>query len=265
MRPITFGIILIALPALLAACQMNTQATSGRAYLEKYDGIAATTGGAMEPEIRLAADVEPALKFPARIGLARIENGRMSTIPDVEAVAWIDLAKRLGPKFGEFVPISPLVVSLASTAGSAAPRKNIYGYQGSAVARTVKDVRLGAARHHVDVVLIYEVHGRKSDQATILSVADITIVGAFLMPSRSLQATGTAQAILVDVRNGYHYGNAQASVTDTDFVPSVGSTERTRSLEFEAKSAAAVKLTENVETMAERLYLQLAQTPEKSP
>ncbi|MDJ0947690.1 MAG: hypothetical protein QNJ94_02085 [Alphaproteobacteria bacterium] len=251
-------ILAIALTLGLAACQTGPQWSSGRAYIEKYEQAAGTRTVGMDAEIRKAANVEPSLKFPARIGLARIERGRLTGIPPQEADAWLALAKRLGPAFGDFVPISPLVVGLAS-ADRSPPRPSYRNYEVSRVRQVVQDIRLGAARQHVDVILIYELYSTGADRATVLSVADLTIVGAFLMPSRALEARGIAQAALIDVRDGYHYGSTQAVVTDADFVPNVGSSDRRGELEHDARTAAAVALTDKVEDLAHGLYRRVQQ------
>ena len=93
-----------------AACGNYVQTTSGTRYLEGYgtDGAAATDSGAAPPaiyagpagtvdaEIAAAASVEPQLRFPARIGLARIDRGGLVPVPATEAAAWQGLAGRLG-------------------------------------------------------------------------------------------------------------------------------------------------------------------------
>jgi len=70
----------------------------------------------IDQRVREVANVEPILRFPARIGLARIgiENSRPTLIPPPaeEAKAWVDLAEDLGPEYGEFVPISPLIAAM---------------------------------------------------------------------------------------------------------------------------------------------------------
>jgi hypothetical protein len=80
---------------LLGCATTDTQTTSGEDYLRKYQAVptAAPTGADdfgghnIDQMIRDAASVEPVLKFPARIGLARIENGNLSAIPEEEADA----------------------------------------------------------------------------------------------------------------------------------------------------------------------------------
>ena len=64
-------------------CQSHSvQTTSGRQYLNKYEGLDLPNGeaGSIDEEVRAIANVEPTLRFPARIGLAKLYNGRISNL-----------------------------------------------------------------------------------------------------------------------------------------------------------------------------------------
>jgi hypothetical protein len=265
-----------AVAILLSACAVDTQLSSGASYLEGYDRYVAQSGAAgaakgeaaksLNAKVREAAAVEPHLRFPARIGLARIEYGRLAPVPPAEGDAWLALAGRLSPWVGEFVPISPLVASfaLAEVAPGEGPNdemRHYYPYERryEPTDRVVQQIRLGAARQHVDYVLVYEVLGDSRDDLTPLSVLDLSIVGMFLVPSRSLEATSSANAILIDVRNGYPYGTARGTAEDSRLSPNAGSTDRRRALFQRTKTAAVVDLAKNVEAMARELYAQAQQ------
>lgn len=258
--------------ALLAtACTSYTQTTSGAAYLDRYAGQTATAGApAMSSDIRAAADVEPTLRFPARIGIARIDNGRMTPVPQAEAEAWLAMAGRLGPDWGQFVPISPLVVALA--APQRAEPNTGYGWDWQSremkctdwqycMGQTINEIRTGAARQHVDAVLIYETSSTGESKSNPLAVTKLALVGFFLAPSENAEAEGFAQALLLDVRNGYTYGFASAVTEDAAFTlsTSVNSDEALASVLDEAKTAAAIELTAEVEQMARDLRLELAE------
>jgi len=131
----------------------------------------------------------------------------------------------VGNAYGEFVPISPLVAEMASA-----------GRQDDTV---VDKIRIGAARQQVDAVLIYGVLQNQRDRGTVLSLADLTIVGSFLVPSRAIEGQATANAILMDVRNGYPYGTATSTAQQTGFVVNSGSGERARDLADAAGKRAA--------------------------
>ena len=232
--------------ALLAtACGTDVQTTSGRAYQAQdrtlFDPM---KGTGIDRAVAQAASTEPLLRFPARIGLARIQHGAIVAVPPPEADAWIAFA-RSHPQYGTYVPINPIVAEMAVSA------------TGDAAHNVIDAIRLGAARQHVDAVLIYSVAGDTNDRASALSLLDLTIVGAYLVPSRFLRGAAVASATLIDVRNGYPYGSATATTNDTGFVASVGSERRAAGLTEDLEILAVSKLTTEVETMMARLQTEL--------
>ncbi len=245
----------IGLAGLLAFAACTTiQTSSGGDYVAARPGWAvAAQGGAsakpgaagrggIERAVFEAANAEPLLRFPARIGLARIHQGALTTVPPAEADAWLELVRTRGAAYGEFVPVSPLVAQL--TAASVG---------GDAVRSVVDTIRIGAARQHLDAVLVYEVSGGWRDSATPLSVLDLTVIGGFLVPSRALQGRATAAAMLVDVRNGYPYLSTSAQAEEDGIWTNSGSTDRSVELMRRAQVEAVRRLTVEVGDAVERL------------
>ena len=231
---------------LLGGCT-TTQVSSGSDYLAARPEYAAAKGTDLDRAVERAADVEPLLRFPARLGLARISGGRFVPVPPREADAWIAFAASHG-QYGEFVPISPLIGELTTvSAGTAA-----FGNS------PIVPIRLAAARQHVDAVLVYAVGGDNHDKASMLSILDLTIVGAYLVPSRRVDGTATASGLLFDVRNGYSYGTGSATSNETGLVPTVGSNQRSQDLQVDAQVEAVGKLTGEVDKMLGTLRAALA-------
>ncbi len=244
----TGSLLAALLAAFLAACESTTQMTSGERYLAR----SLTTTGAARPVGDLdrlvleAAAIEPRLRFPARIGLARIENGRLIDIPASEGSVWIDLREKLGPGFGEFVPLNRVVAELAY-AGAGSP---VAG--GAPLADTIARIRLGAARQHLDAVLIYEVAVRSETRSTGWTIIDWTLVGAYA-PTRRSRAEARASALLIDVRNGYPYGEAH-SADDSDRATAAFGGDDSRSRQRASVTARAVGgLAPEVEVMLNAL------------
>lgn len=241
----------------LAACGHRTQTTSGASYLEKYKNvpIVAIANGdniSIEEQIRKVAAVEPVLTFPVRIGLARIDYGQLSVLPGEEVEAWEKVKDKLGHNFGEFVPLNPLVANMVSQ--SVASKNN------TRINDVMNKIRLGAARQHLDAVLIYEVYSKTDRNSNFLAIADLTIIGGFLLPSHSVEAEGFAKAMLIDVVQGYPYGTADVTLDKEEVYSTTwGSYNRERDLSDSVKTKAAVKLTEEVEKMFERLRWELAE------
>ena len=74
---------------LLCACETTTQATSGRDWLAAHPPQSVDMSpGNIDQAVRDTAAVEPILRFPAKIGIARLEHGQLSAIPPDEGKAW---------------------------------------------------------------------------------------------------------------------------------------------------------------------------------
>ncbi len=235
--------VLAAFFMALAGCGHTVQTSSGADYLSGYSDADLASERLIDERVQEVAAVEPTLRFPARIGLARIDNGRMAPIPAAEAEAWAAAAQSLGPGFGTFVPVNRLVAEMLAPAVS----------EGDSHLRqlrhVVEKIRLGAARQHLDAVLIYQTHYTADAAENALSIADWTIVGAFLLPGQSIEATAFASALLVDVRNGYPYGTADTVVDRDTLSTTYGSWSATAELGEEARNAAALALVADVEQM----------------
>ncbi|MEM8741905.1 MAG: hypothetical protein AAGE13_10455 [Pseudomonadota bacterium] len=211
-------LLALALLLPLIGCGNDIQTTSGTRYVAAYTQPVPTPDHRAKPGIPLsidqevvkAASVDPQLQIPGRFGLARIVNGRLTAIPEEEAEQWRGLVAK-HTNLGEFVAISPLVAALA--AGDAC----------RPYCDPIREIRLGAARQHVDAVLVYELGARTEKTNTLLAVADLTIIGGAFLPTRTVSAEGVAQALLLDVRNGYPYGTASALADLSELSPSFGS------------------------------------------
>lgn len=246
----------VTLVLLAGGCGHAVQTSSGQAYLAK-----AGAGTVTDADIVRAASVELVLRFPARLGLARIEHGRLTPIPAAEQPAWQEMAARLGPSYGSFVPVSPLIAAFAS---NPAPRTDDWRRE-DAVRRVVGEIRQGAARQHVDAVLIYEVVDRTRAESNPLAITKLALIGFFL-PSEDVEVDGIAEAVLMDVRNGYTYGTASSqTAAPLSAMTTTGNTWSTANrLRGEAHGAAVDRLAVEVEAMARRLRDELpraADTP----
>lgn len=242
---------IFAAGVLLAACSTHVQTTSGADYLARYDAPLAAASGegrSLDELVREAAAVEPTLTFPARFGIARIENGRLGAIPPAEAALWQELAAGLGPRVGEFVPVDPL--GAAFTAES-------LGYTGHDAGALAATIRLGAARQHLDAVLVYAVDTTARSDATVLAFADLTLIGGAFLPTREIEATGAAAALLIDVRNGYPYGRTDAAVELSELATSWGSDDRTEEMRREAEAETVAALAPKVREMFDLLIREM--------
>lgn len=222
MRPI---FALFCTVALAAACSTHTQNTSGAEYLARSTApiakaetvtrsLAANDGGgatesyeipSTDELVQKAASIEPTLSLPARIGLARLEAGRLTSIPPHEAEVWRDIASRY-PDIGQTLAIDPFLAELTARAILPQDKRALRSDAGDLITR----IRLGAARQHVDAVLIYEIGARKRKGHGIKGLRRVQTLSGPLAVSASGH-DGVGRALLIDVRNGYPYAILSAS------------------------------------------------------
>jgi len=245
-----------AISLALLGCTHTTQTTSGRDYLLAYPPApkqrVMATG--IDAEVKAAAAVEPQLRFPARIGLARIGRqtwggAALTGIPEHEAQAWQTVGTNLGPSFGQFVPVSPLIAEMMD--GNEQDRSNPNA--------VIRKIRLAAARQHLDAVIIYESDGTADASSNPLSIGEWTLIGAFILPSQDVEARGVANALLVDVRNGYPYGTAQAEANDSSSTVRFATGDAKRNMAETVRLAAVENLGPEVEKMMRTLRAELAE------
>ena len=246
------SVVLLAL-ILLSGCESyTTQTTSGQDYLSKYPTQIGSNGSAdIDREVRELANIEPSLRFPARIGLVKVHDGNLANLTALEVEEWRAAKARLGERFGDFVPVSAMIAEAVYEG----PKTGGRGLQPRELMRKV---RLAAARQHLDVVLIYEVFSSSKSEELASSVANLTIIGAYFIPSESIETTGYANALLLDVRTGYPYGTAAASVTKDGLASAYFKSQKRRGLSDANQLGAAIKLVPEVESMLRELIETLA-------
>lgn len=251
---------------ILAGCGGSSiQTTSGKDYLAKHKGAIRETrlpnppiGGTIsfDEALHQVASIEPTLTFPARIGIAKIGciDQRCGTVVPLypeEAEAWSEMAANLGASYGSLIPISPFAMDQAlSEAYNAGLPDHVTA---------VQKVRLAAARHHLDAVIVYEARSREEGEANILAVGDLTIIGAFVLPSRKIESQAYAAGIILDPITGYPYGQVQAAAEDDAFASLVGSKDGKKDLKRATETSAAVLLAAETEEAVRSLRLALTE------
>ncbi len=225
----------------LAACGPSIQTTSGA------DFIAATPPSFIDEDIAKAAAVEPNLRFPARIGIARIVNGSLTLPPAEETALFADIAER-SSRYGEFVPVSPLIMAMTGSNAT-----GINRHQSGTAATAIQQIRLASARQHLDYVIIYEIGARSRTGNTPFALADVTLVGGMLLPTRNISVAGIGAAAFVDVRNGYPYGTTQVAADLSGFARTFQADLRSNELRAQATLKVAEALVPDIETMLSEL------------
>lgn len=216
--------------AQLPACTpIQIQNTSGKDYLARAaDRLSDQEANAKSEEklrdvLRQVAAVEPALSLPARFGLARIDHrrrgGDLSIIPEGEYLIWQALAGKLDSGTGTFVTVSPLVAKLTSRAVNDVAASADGNERLDDTLSAIDRVRIAAARQHIDYVLVYQVNSSHETNRNAFAVTDLTILGGAIFPSREVDADATAQALLLDVMNGYPYAVIEGRAKEKAWSP----------------------------------------------
>lgn len=249
------SIILCGIALALAGCTHSVQTTSGADYLAGYSD--STAYGALDKtntQIYDIANIEPDLRFPARIGIARISNKDdygfskgLTAIPADESEIWTGLVEREGHRYGEFVPVSPFITAMV--AGS----KINKGKNRNEISSIVEDIRKGAARQHLDYVLVYEVTSKDKRTKNGLGFTDATVLGLFLIPSRKVKVDTIASAVLLDVRNGYPYMTASSFSEHKSNASLTGSKSKRLKLEDRGRVEAVEALSVDIENALQEL------------
>ena len=153
------------------------------------------------------------------------------------------LKQEMGEKFGDFVPVSSMIAEMVYSSQNINTKSNRNSVE------IFRKVRLGAARQHLDYVLVYEVFSKTKTTKLASSVANWTIIGGYLIPSREIETTGHANALLLDVRTGYPYGTASASLDANEIAAWFNDRDKARNLADRNQIATVLKLIPEVQQM----------------
>lgn len=196
-------LILLALVPLLASGCASHYATPGRgANLTEIAGFVPDERGRGDPSIVSALGTRPLAKFPTGVAVVRVQapgyvsetaegwgSGRYSivTTRDIESPAEMERLTQL-PMVSGIGPINRLLLPTQLESDL--------------------ELREAAARMHADVLLVYTLDTTfvVEDRALPLSVVTLG-----LSPSQQAKVVCTASALLLDTRNGYLYGVAEAT------------------------------------------------------
>jgi hypothetical protein len=104
-------------------------------------------------------------------------------------------------------------------------------------------VRQAAARSHVDAVLLLHSRSYSHAHGSVLSLLDLTLVGAVVLPSQSVTTQTALEALVVDTRNEYLYSATSAYAEEQKWTPTVFVADAARELELESRREALAQVT----------------------
>lgn len=245
---ILFSLLAIGLLAAGCAGTGGVNTTSSQEYRATtvQRGYEASTD--LDRAVQNQKEIAPLLVLPARFGIARIQNGRLTQIPQAEAEIWSARFREYGSM--DYGTVEPVNLTIADTAVRESGNE---AFAKDPIAR----IRLGAAAQKLDAVFIYEVSGTSRTSENALSVADLTIIGAYIAPSRKVEATGQVNSVLMDVRNGYPYISQSTAIDRQALSAWVGSRAKRRDVLDRAIVDAVEQMSREMVPLMEQLKDQL--------
>lgn len=190
-RALRMGAVL-ALVAVVAACAGAPDA--------RRDGLVATQVAAGP------AAVARGLTLPARIGLVRVRNGRITPVPGPERARWAGMVFQVNQRLLYPLRLVPLPPPQPATAAAVADAPAPGG--------GIESLLDGAARSGLDAVLFYELSVRVEGDRLAAALADLPVFGGVIPQTASTEGHGTALAVLVDSADGAVMGHTTARMND---------------------------------------------------
>ena len=261
-----FAAALVALIA-LGACESpmhgETRTASLSAFATKTtDSDEDWPSQESEGAIQARGPLGPDLAFPIRFGLARIHEGQLSVIPRAEAAEWQALRQRLSQHWYQILPLSPLVTAAAGHPLGKRQSPRCQGQYMDCLSELVRQIRAGADRQQLNVVLLYEAKSWPEFPEDPQGAVDHAAIGLWMAPHEMVETGAAAEAVLLDVRSGRPFGLATTGVPkfESDRAASQPASEAAEAHRQSATTRAVAALVREVETMLYRLGLAAAET-----
>src|SRR5687768_394860 len=192
-----------------------------------------------DPNVQVAMDRKPLAKFPAAVAVVRVQAPRyrsltassygsgafsVVTTRDVEPDGTVERLAKL-PQVSGVAPIGRLLLPPTF--------------------HSDKELRHAAAQLNADMLLVYTLDTSfyVRDMAKPLSVVSLG-----LSPNKQARVVTTASAVLMDTRNGYVYGMAEATDTYNRLASGWTSDDAIGAARLKTEAQAFEKLVGNLET-----------------
>lgn len=183
-------------------------------------------------DIAEVASRQPAATFPAVMGIVRVQApayrsytymgespkaGRFEVLATQELLTDVQLeGMARWPGVAAAVPVGRLLLP-----------DNL---------ESIDDLRLAAARIQADVVMVYTID--TTFQVRGRSYGPLALISLGMAPDRDAHVASTASAVFTDVRTGYTYGVAEATVRASGLTSMWGTNEMVDRKRLEAEQAA---------------------------
>lgn len=197
------AVISLVLLAISSACARKY--ASGPLPAAKEPEKAAAVPAQVDDRIQEALAKRPQLPVPFKIGVY-FASGEWDG-PDKDAILAMEDDLIATGLVKNFFYMSPRTVQIAAN------ENDPLGRFGPMSPRALEALRVTAARHGADALLV--IHERTDDheEPNWFSPLYLTIAGAFLVPGTDIRITDNLEGMLWDVRNEFLYASVEAEGT----------------------------------------------------
>jgi hypothetical protein len=190
-RPMRRSFLVVFGVLLLAGCFHTS--SFDRAHMISRLQTESASYTVSDDEIAQVQEIKPQLQFPCRLAVYMSPAVQWSMKDKEQVKAWGDSLKKQGIVSDYFL-MSSLFSPGAASLGS----------------KGQKEVRLAAARHGAEAVLI--VHGVHQTDSYVNPAAllNLTVVGGYIIPASHRDVLFMLQGAVVDVGNGFLYASVES-------------------------------------------------------
>ncbi len=184
----------------LLPCSLFIGCSGHNQYTTPVGGVSVAEITEADVDIKELYERVPASAFPARLVIMRIQEpeytwsekdrGPYKIVPTRDLESYEDFQK---------IQELPMILEVATLSRLLVPRN----------AKTLKDLRLPAARLKADLLLLYSVDTTFYVDGTPLGPLSLVSLG--FLPNKKAFVTSTVSGALIDVRTGYIYGTSEST------------------------------------------------------
>lgn len=186
------------------------------------------------------------LALPARIGLLRIVDGRVTPVPAIERTLWAGAFHEVNRQFTATMRLAPLPAVPT-------PMRPVPGDpEGRSIPETQLAIEAALAiaqRTRLEGVMIYEISSRAERDPLVAGIAELPLFGGVVPRTVYTEGHGTAVAILVEPTTRALAGFATARMADAPIVSVRNSRGRAEPLRELTDYAVLNRLTPRAEDM----------------
>ncbi|MDA1266195.1 MAG: hypothetical protein O2816_14030 [Planctomycetota bacterium] len=189
-------LIAATLVSLLPACQASVSTGDLQRALSQEPFI-----GFLDEDVEHLRQLEPSTTTPLRIGVAQPWTHPASKDAGL-LQGWTRAEREAFEALGAALAAEGRIAELIVLPGLLG--ENEQGQTGA----DLLSLRRAAARHQLDAVIVCRSLSDVARGANVLAILDLTVIGAFILPSHHAVAASVVEGAVFDVRSEYLYASA---------------------------------------------------------